>query len=100
MGIKPTVGIDFVSKNINIDDKSVRLQLWDTAGQERFKSLIPGYLRDSHAIFLVFDVTNQESYKNVMTWLDYAKEHRGDDVLIFIVANKIDVTEERIISFA
>jgi GTPase SAR1 family protein len=57
--MKPTVGIDFVSKNVIINDKSIRLQLWDTAGQERFKSLIPGYLRDSHAIFLVFDVTNR-----------------------------------------
>ena len=53
------MGIDFVSKNMNVDDKAVRLQLWDTAGQERFKSLIPGYLRDSHAIFLVYDVTNR-----------------------------------------
>jgi len=55
---QPTVGIDFVSKTIQMENKAIRLQLWDTAGQERFRSLIPGYLRDSHAIILVFDLTS------------------------------------------
>jgi small GTP-binding protein len=53
----PTVGIDFVSKNLNIGGVAVRLQLWDTAGQERFRSLIPGYLRDCQAAFIIFDLT-------------------------------------------
>lgn len=73
-----------------INDKSVRLQLWDTAGQERFRSLIPGYLRDSHAIFLVYDITNADSFNNINIWLDYIKENRGDEVKIFIIGNKID----------
>ncbi|CAN5951353.1 unnamed protein product, partial [Sphagnum jensenii] len=93
----PTVGIDFVSKNVIVADKTVRLQLWDTAGQERFRSLIPGYLRDSNAVFLVYDVTSEETYNNVMGWVDYVKDNRGDNVLIFIIGNKIDVNEERVI---
>ena len=75
---------------MQLNDKSVRLQLWDTAGQERFRSLIPGYLRDSHGIFIVYDVTSEESYNNLHVWLDYVKEYRGEDVLIFLVGNKID----------
>ena len=55
---QPTVGIDFISKSIHLDNKVIRLQIWDTAGQERFRSLIPNYLRDIHAAVLVFDVTN------------------------------------------
>lgn len=98
--MQPTVGIDFVSKNVSIKEKSVRLQLWDTAGQERFRSLIPGYLRDSHAVFLVFDVTNADSFQNINMWLDYIKENRGDDVTVVIIANKIDQTEERAVSTA
>jgi small GTP-binding protein len=97
---KPTVGIDFVSKNVQIKEKSVRLQLWDTAGQERFRSLIPGYLRDSHAVFLVFDVTNADSFQNLNMWLDYVKENRGEDVSVVIVGNKIDQSEERTVSSA
>jgi len=51
------VGIDFISKTLNYDEKSIRLQLWDTAGQERFRSLIPSYIRDSAVAIIVYDVT-------------------------------------------
>lgn len=82
-----------------VNEKAVRLQLWDTAGQERFKSLIPGYLRDSHAIFLIYDVSNRESFENLSGWMDFVKEHRGDEVLVFVIGNKIDLDEEeRVVS--
>mmetsp|Transcript_5111 Transcript_5111/g.2875 ORF Transcript_5111/g.2875 Transcript_5111/m.2875 type:complete len:97 (-) Transcript_5111:1000-1290(-) len=55
----PTIGIDFLSKTINLDDRVVRLQLWDTAGQERFRGLIPSYIRDSSVAVAVYDVTNR-----------------------------------------
>jgi Ras-related protein Rab-6A len=54
-----TIGIDFLSKTMYLDDRTVRLQLWDTAGQERFRSLIPSYIRDSSVAVVVFDVTNK-----------------------------------------
>jgi len=56
---KPTVGIDFVSKPMFFDDKTIRLQLWDTAGQERFRSLIPSYIRDCSVAVIVYDVTSK-----------------------------------------
>lgn len=56
--IQPTVGVDFVSKTINVENKSLRMQLWDTAGQERFHSLIPSYIKDSSAAIIVFDITS------------------------------------------
>jgi small GTP-binding protein len=56
--IQPTVGVDFVSKTINVENKSLRMQLWDTAGQERFHSLIPSYIKDSSAAVIVFDITS------------------------------------------
>jgi GTPase SAR1 family protein len=52
------VGVDFVSKTINVENKSLRMQLWDTAGQERFHSLIPSYIKDSSAAIIVFDITS------------------------------------------
>ena len=55
---QPTVGVDFVSKTVNVDSKSLRMQLWDTAGQERFHSLIPSYIKDSSAAIIVFDITS------------------------------------------
>ena len=56
-----TIGIDFLSKTMFLDDRTVRLQLWDTAGQERFRSLIPSYIRDSTVAVVVYDITSIES---------------------------------------
>jgi Ras-related protein Rab-6A len=56
--MQPTVGIDFLAKNISVNNYVVRLQLWDTAGQERFRSLIPNYLKDALAALLVFDLSS------------------------------------------
>lgn len=60
--MQPTVGVDFVSKTINVENKSLRMQLWDTAGQERFHSLIPSYIKDSSAAIIVFDITSTPSH--------------------------------------
>ena len=60
--MQPTVGIDFLAKNVTIGQYIVRLQLWDTAGQERFRSLIPGYLKDSMATLIVFDLSSKLSF--------------------------------------
>ncbi|KAI6078308.1 Ras-related protein Rab-41 isoform X3 [Aix galericulata] len=54
-----TIGIDFLSKTMYLEDRTIRLQLWDTAGQERFRSLIPSYIRDSAVAVIVFDVRLQ-----------------------------------------
>ena len=54
-----TIGIDFLSKTMYVDDKMVRLQLWDTAGQERFRSLIPSYIKDSSVAVVVYDISSK-----------------------------------------
>jgi len=59
MKYQPTVGIDFLSANIQVDNRTIRLQLWDTAGQERFRSLIPSYIRDSTIAFVLYSVTGK-----------------------------------------
>ena len=59
MRVQATIGIDFLSKTMYVDDKMVRLQLWDTAGQERFRSLIPSYIKDSSVAVVVFDITSK-----------------------------------------
>lgn len=54
-----TIGIDFLSKTMYLEDRTIRLQLWDTAGQERFRSLIPSYIRDSSVAVVVYDITSK-----------------------------------------
>ncbi|EGR31760.1 ras oncogene family protein, putative [Ichthyophthirius multifiliis] len=95
---QPTVGIDFVAKTLHLENKTIRLQLWDTAGQERFRSLIPSYIRDSDAGIIVYDTTNLSSFQNLNKWLDYVREERGKDVLIVLLANKIDLADQRQVS--
>ena len=64
-----TIGIDFLSKTMHLDDQTVRLQLWDTAGQERFRSLIPSYIRDSNVAIIVYDISNSKSFNQVGKWI-------------------------------
>jgi len=95
-----TIGIDFLSKTMYLDDRTVRLQLWDTAGQERFRSLIPSYIRDSAVAIVVYDVTSRESFDGADKWMeDVRQERSGDEVIIVLVGNKTDLADKRQISF-
>lgn len=93
-----TIGIDFLSKTMYLDDKTIRLQLWDTAGQERFRSLIPSYIRDSHVAVIVYDISSKKSFELLDKWIEDVKMERGDNVIICLVGNKNDLTDERQVS--
>ena len=90
-----TIGIDFLSKTMYLEDRTVRLQLWDTAGQERFRSLIPSYIRDSSVAVVVYDITSQKSFQQTRKWVDDVRGERGNDVIIVLVGNKTDLSEKR-----
>jgi len=90
-----TIGIDFLSKTMYLEDRTVRLQLWDTAGQERFRSLIPSYIRDSSVAIVVFDITNRASFLSTSKWIDDVRSERGNDVIIVLVGNKADLSDKR-----
>ncbi|KAG2131296.1 GTP binding protein [Suillus bovinus] len=92
-----TIGIDFLSKTMYLEDRTVRLQLWDTAGQERFRSLIPSYIRDSSVAIVVYDITNRQSFLSTSKWIDDVRSERGNDVIIVLVGNKADLSEKRFV---
>lgn len=93
-----TIGIDFLSKTMYLEDRTVRLQIWDTAGQERFRSLIPSYIRDSSAAVVVFDISSTNSFAQVDKWIEDVRAERGQDVVIILVGNKTDLTDKRRVS--
>ncbi|XP_071725112.1 ras-related protein RABH1b [Rutidosis leptorrhynchoides] len=93
-----TIGIDFLSKTMYLEDRTVRLQLWDTAGQERFRSLIPSYIRDSSVAVIVYDVASRQSFLNTAKWIEEVRTERGSDVIIVLVGNKTDLVEKRQVS--
>uniref|UniRef100_A0A8C4HUE3 RAB6B, member RAS oncogene family a n=1 Tax=Dicentrarchus labrax TaxID=13489 RepID=A0A8C4HUE3_DICLA len=90
-----TIGIDFLSKTMYLEDRTVRLQLWDTAGQERFRSLIPSYIRDSTVAVVVYDITNVNSFQQTSKWIEDVRTERGSDVIIMLVGNKTDLADKR-----
>eukprot|EP00051_Salpingoeca_urceolata_P002560 m.51203 g.51203 ORF g.51203 m.51203 type:complete len:207 (-) comp12207_c0_seq1:323-943(-) len=93
-----TIGIDFLSKTMYLEDRTVRLQLWDTAGQERFRSLIPSYIRDSSVAVVVYDISNRNSFQQTSKWIDDVRTERGQDVIIMLVGNKTDLADKRQVS--
>ncbi|OMP86229.1 GTP-binding protein ryh1 [Diplodia seriata] len=95
-----TIGIDFLSKTMYLEDRTVRLQLWDTAGQERFRSLIPSYIRDSSVAVVVYDISNRKSFENTRKWVDDVRGERGNDVIIVLVGNKTDLNDKREVTTA
>ena len=92
-----TIGLDFHSKNVNINGTPVRLLLYDTAGQEKFKSLIPMYIRDANIILVVYDITNKDSFVHTEHWVNETKDLKREDAIFVLVGNKIDLEENRII---
>jgi small GTP-binding protein len=95
---QPTIGIDFLSKTMYLEDRTIRLQLWDTAGQERFRSLIPGYIRDCSMAVVVFDLSQKSSFASIDKWIEDVRNERGNDVIIMVAANKSDLDDRRVVS--
>ncbi len=104
-----TIGLDFHSKNITIENTSIRLLLYDTAGQEKFKSLIPMYIRDANIIIVVYDITSnfgfnfnkiylilvKETFNHTIQWLNECKDLKREDAIFCLVGNKVDLSDKR-----
>ena len=94
----PTVGIDFLTKNVFLEDKTIRLIMWDTAGQERFKSLIPSYLKNANCIILTYDITDRSSFTSLNKWLSDARDNIVEGTYLILCGNKIDLNDKRVIA--
>ena len=70
---EPSIGVDFMSKNIKYKGQNIKLQMWDTAGQEKYKGLIPSYVRNSSIVFVVYDVSTQTSFDNISKWITFIR---------------------------
>ena len=93
---KPTIGVDFFSKTVQIDRKSVKAQIWDTAGQERFKAFSSAYYNGSFGAIIVYDVTNKESFENVKNWISELKTHLDfPKLVVMLIGNKKDMEAQR-----
>ncbi|XP_061524241.1 ras-related protein Rab-21 isoform X2 [Phycodurus eques] len=93
-----TLQASFLTKKLNITGKRVNLAIWDTAGQERFHALGPIYYRDSNGAVLVYDITDEDSFQKVKSWVRELRKMLGNDICLCIVGNKIDLDKDRNVS--
>ncbi|KAJ2778543.1 hypothetical protein H4R18_004540 [Coemansia javaensis] len=91
-----TIGAQFVPAKIELDGWACRLQLWDSAGQERFRAMTQMYYRGAHAVVLVYDITNEDSFRDVETWVQELRQNIDlDDTVLLLVGNKLDLAQGR-----
>ena len=94
----PTVGFEFVSFNVKVEDKNIKLQIWDTCGQEVYRSLISSFYRSASLAIIVYSIDNEESFKNIEKLVNDVKTQSNPDVKIFLIGNKADLEEKRQVS--
>ncbi len=94
-GYNATVGFEFITSNIKINDKVCKMQIWDTCGQEVYRSLITNFYRNSSLAILVYSIDNQDSFDNLELWLKELKTFSSPDAKVFLIGNKADLEQKR-----
>eukprot|EP01064_Diplonema_japonicum_P024096 TRINITY_DN34576_c0_g1_i1.p1 TRINITY_DN34576_c0_g1~~TRINITY_DN34576_c0_g1_i1.p1 ORF type:complete len:204 (+),score=24.02 TRINITY_DN34576_c0_g1_i1:43-654(+) len=95
----PTIGVDFRVKNMTVKGQNVKLMVWDTAGQERFRTLTSAYYRGAHGVILVYDITDEESFEKLDSWMEEIDNYKSfPDVVKLLVGNKTDLEASRKVS--
>ena len=92
-----TTGLDLKNADIIIDDKKIRVQLWDTAGEEKYRSITKTLFLRVQGIITIFDLTKEETFINLKSWINSIKEECGNNMPILIIGNKCDLTEYRVV---
>ncbi|CAG8494710.1 13971_t:CDS:2 [Funneliformis mosseae] len=94
-----TIGVDFKIRTIDLEGKTVKLQIWDTAGQERFRTITSSYYRGAHGIIVVYDVTDQDTFTNVKQWLQEIDRYACEGVNKLLVGNKSDLANKKVVEY-
>ena len=90
-----TVGFEFLTFNVKIDGKVIKLQIWDTCGQEIYRSLISSFYRNASLAMMVYSIDSKESFTHIETWLKEVKLQSNPDIKIFLIGNKADLDGQR-----
>ena len=93
-----TVGFEFLTFNLRINSKIIKLQIWDTCGQEVYKSLISNFYRNCSLALIVYAINNRNSYEHAENWLNDLKNQSNPNVRVFLIGNKCDLEEQRVVS--
>jgi len=92
---KSTIGVEFATRSIQVDTKTIKAQIWDTAGQERYRAITSAYYRGAVGALLVYDISKHPTYDNVTRWLKELRDHADSNIVIMLVGNKSDLRHLR-----
>ncbi|RAL44765.1 hypothetical protein DM860_003524 [Cuscuta australis] len=92
---KSTIGVEFATRTIQVDDKVIKAQIWDTAGQERYRAITSAYYRGAVGALLVYDITRKVTFENVQRWLKELRDHTDQNIVIMLAGNKSDLRHLR-----
>ncbi|BBH05727.1 RAB GTPase homolog A4A [Prunus dulcis] len=94
---KATIGVEFQTRTLVIEHKSVKAQIWDTAGQERYRAVTSAYYRGAVGAMLVYDITKRQSFDHIPRWLEELRSHADKNIVIILIGNKSDLENQRAI---
>ena len=92
---KTTVGVEFGSKEFNIENHAIKCQIWDTAGQERYRAITSAYYKGAKGSFVVYDITNKTSFESIDKWISDVRASADKKLTIVVIGNKCDLEEQR-----
>lgn len=92
---KATIGVEFQTRTIMVDQKTVKAQIWDTAGQERYRAVTSAYYRGAVGAMLVYDVTKRQTFDHIARWLEELRSHADNNIVIMLIGNKTDLATLR-----
>jgi len=92
---KSTIGVEFATRSIQVDGKTIKAQIWDTAGQERYRAITSAYYRGAVGALLVYDISKATTYENVERWLKELRDHADSNIVVMLVGNKSDLRHLR-----
>ncbi|KAJ8769633.1 hypothetical protein K2173_005236 [Erythroxylum novogranatense] len=92
---KATIGVEFQTRTLVIEHKSVKAQIWDTAGQERYRAVTSAYYRGAVGAMLVYDITKRQTFDHIPRWLEELRSHADKNIVIILIGNKTDLEDQR-----
>ncbi|XP_022986937.1 ras-related protein Rab11C-like [Cucurbita maxima] len=95
---KSTIGVEFSTRTLQVEGKTVKAQIWDTAGQERYRAITSAYYRGAVGALLVYDLTKRPTFENVQRWLRELRDHADSNIVIVMIGNKSDLSHLRSVS--
>jgi len=95
---KSTIGVEFATRTVEVEGKTIKAQIWDTAGQERYRAITSAYYRGAVGALLAYDISSRQTFDHVERWLSELRDHSDPNIVVMLIGNKSDLRHLRAVS--